>query len=103
MMETALLNTALGMGTVFAVLIFISFVISLLGLIPKLMNRKKEVNATPAVKPAVVAPVKEASNTVDDSELIAVIAAAVATTMSETTGQVVAPDGLIIRSIKKRR
>ena len=36
--EQALLNTLMGMGTVFAVLIFISFLISLFKYIPSIQN-----------------------------------------------------------------
>ena len=38
-LEKAGLNTVLGMGTVFVVLIFISFIIYLLGYIPKLQEK----------------------------------------------------------------
>lgn len=101
----ALTNTALGMGTVFLVLILISFIIYLFKFIPKLVGigkKKPEANVanTPVKKePAVTAPV---SQTTDDTQLVAVIAAAIAAQMSEETGLPVAADGLVIRSIKKR-
>ena len=44
-MSTALVNTVLGMGTVFAVLIFISVLIGLFALIPKLEEMLKKKNA----------------------------------------------------------
>ena len=47
-MATALLNTLLGMGTVFIVLIFISFIISLFGLINKVANKPKKVKTADA-------------------------------------------------------
>lgn len=102
----ALANTALGMGTVFIVLILISFVIYLLKFIPKLLGigkkksqEKAVTDSAPVVETAeeVVAPV-----TNDDTQIVAVIMAAIAAQMSEETGVPVAADGLVIRSIKKR-
>lgn len=105
----ALINTAIGMGTVFVVLILISFIIYLFKFIPKLLEIGKKKPEVPAavVKPPVQNKVEEqtapaASQAKDDSRLVAVIAAAVAAQMSEETGVPVAADGLVIRSIKKR-
>lgn len=73
-----LANTALGMGTVFAVLILISFIIYLLKFVPALLERKgkeKAAEETVQVQKPVqqeTVPVQEA----DNNELIAVIAAA---------------------------
>ena len=93
----ALVNTVIAMGTVFLVLILISFIISLLKYIPALMDKftKKEepVQPIPQAQPA-PAPA-------DDTQLIAVITAAVAAAM-EQDGVAVPADGLVIRSIKKR-
>ena len=87
-----LANTALGMGTVFAVLILISFIIYLLKFVPALLERKgKEKVAEEKVQ--VQKPVQQETVPVqntDNSELIAVIAAAVAAQMSEETGIAVA-------------
>ena len=107
----ALMHTGVAMGTVFAVLILISFVIFLLRFVPKLFEKKEKApkkaapkkgsdeSAVQSVAPARgVAPQKKTA----DAELVAVIAAAVAATMSEETGAYVAPEGLVIRSIKKR-
>ncbi|MCR5691374.1 MAG: OadG family protein [Eubacterium sp.] len=110
----ALINTGIGMGTVFCVLILISFIIYLLKFVPGLLggNKNKAVkqtaakaptpaaaNQAPTQRPATQeAPVAQA----DNNELIAVIAAAIAAQMTEETGVAVAPDGLVIRSIKKR-
>ena len=103
-METALLNTVLGMGTVFVVLIIIIIVISLFGIIGKVQNGKakaEQKEAPPAVPepaPAAVsaAPaVPAAPAPQDDLALIAVITAAIAA--SENTP----PDGLIVRSIRR--
>lgn len=103
----ALVNTVIAMGTVFLVLILISFIISLLKFIPILMDKltKKEEPVQPAAqtqpasapKPVVQTPAAPA----DDTQLIAVITAAVAAAM-EQDGVAVPADGLVIRSIKKR-
>lgn len=106
----ALLNTLLGMGTVFAVLILISFIIGLLKYVPQLLagggsQKKEEVKNAPSAVPK-DKPVPPAAKTVasasDDGQLVAVIAAAIAAQMTEETGVPVAADGLVIRSIKKR-
>ena len=103
----ALVNTVIAMGTVFLVLILISFIISLLKFIPILMDKltKKEEPVQPvpqaqpvsAPKPVVQTPAAPA----DDTQLLAVIPAAVAAAM-EQDGVAVPADGLVIRSIKKR-
>ena len=95
------MNTLLGMGTVFAVLIFISLIISSFTLIPKIQaafskdSAKAEVQKE--VKPApVAAPVaKQEENLVGDTELVAVISAAIAA--AEGTSA----DGFVVRSIKR--
>ncbi len=115
-MSEALINTGIGMGTVFVVLILISFIIYLFKFIPKLMNREKKAEtvtkpaapAAPAAKAAApaaketAAPAAKETAAPDDRQLIAVIAAAAAAQMTEETGTPVAADGLVIRSIKKR-
>ncbi|MBO4395611.1 MAG: OadG family protein [Eubacterium sp.] len=106
----ALMHTGVSMGTVFIVLILISFVIYLLRFVPRLFEKKDkpvkekkkdnaDVSAVQKVSPAKgVAPAKKTA----DTELVAVIAAAIAATMTEETGVPVSPEGLVIRSIKKR-
>lgn len=102
----ALVNTCLGMGTVFVVLILISFIISLFGVIPKLFDKSKSEDTKPAapapasVQPAV--PVPATADEADQGQVVAAIAAAVAAYMSAETGTPVSADGLVIRSIKKR-
>lgn len=96
-LKKAGLNTILGMGTVFVVLIFISFIISLFEKIPALeekFRKKGTAPAAPAPAPA-AEPVPAAE--ADDSELIAVIAAAIAAAEGTTT------DGFVVRSIKRRK
>lgn len=94
-MQRAGLNTLMGMGTVFLVLIFLSFLISLFKYVPALLEGKKK--ETPAAAPAPVpaaAPVVE--EVTDDTELIAVIAAAIAAAEGAAT-----TDGFVVRSIRK--
>ena len=91
------LNTLLGMGTVFVVLIFLAFLISLMKYIPILMNffekKDKEAEAKEAVQTETVA---ETSELTDDLELIAVITAAIAAQEGTST------DGFVVRSIRRR-
>lgn len=99
-LKKAGLNTILGMGTVFVVLIFISFIISLFRFIPELekkfkKNKAAEPEKAPAPAPApVAAPAVE--DVSDDAELVAVIAAAIAAAEGTST------DGFVVRSIKRR-
>lgn len=107
-MPEALINTALGMGTVFLVLILISFVIYLLKFVPGLLDgssKKKEENAPAVTLAPAPAPTSTQAPAVpepaDDTQLVAVITAAVYSAM-EQEGTSVPVDGLVIRSIKKR-
>lgn len=97
-LEKAGLNTLLGMGTVFAVLIFMCFIISLFKYIPAMFeksSKKKEKKAASAPAEEAVAVVEEPE--MDDTELIAVIAAAIAAAEGTST------DGFVVRSIKRRK
>jgi len=99
-LQKAGLNTVLGMGTVFVVLIFLSFVIWLLKFIPVLekkfrKNRAEETQAEVQTEAAYAA--AEEEDVTDDTELAAVIAAAVAA--AEGTSA----DSFIVRSIKRRK
>ncbi len=99
-MGQAGLNTLLGMGTVFCVLIFISFIISLFKHIPALLGQSKEEPATKAVEEVVVSEVfnEVASDEMtDDLELVAVITAAIAATEGTST------DGFVVRSIRRKK
>lgn len=99
LMTRAALNTLLGMGTVFVVLILISLIISAFGVIPKiqasLAPRKAEVQPAPAPAPAPAPVVEEEEDLSDDMELVAVIAAAVATYEGTSV------EGFRVRSIKR--
>lgn len=102
-MEKAALNTLLGMGTVFVVLILISFIISLFGFIPKIQEKfsKKPAASAAAVKPEAkpaVPQIVEEEDLTDDLELVAVIAAAVAASEGAAT-----TDGFVVRSIKRSK
>jgi Na+-transporting methylmalonyl-CoA/oxaloacetate decarboxylase gamma subunit len=100
LMGRAAMNTLIGMGTVFVVLILISLIISLFGYIPKLQAYfVKKDNVVAAPSPAPVAPVvveEEEEELVDDTELVAVIAAAIAA--YEGSASV---EGFQVRSIKR--
>lgn len=105
LMTNAALNTLIGMGTVFVVLILISCIISCFNIIPKLQKSAAEKKAGAAgvqekavvnhTAPAVVA--SEDSED-DDQELVAVIAAAIAAYEGSAT-----TDGFVVRSIRRHR
>lgn len=95
------INTIIGMGTVFVMLIFISILIWLLGFVPKLLGgEKKDKTVAPTAAAPVPVPVaekitaKETAGT-DDKELVAVIAAAIAAATGTST------DSFVVRSIRK--
>ena len=92
-LRRAVMNTIMGIAIVFIVLIFLSFLIYLFRFIPNPEAKKKaQAAAAPALAP-VAAPVEAAE--ADDTELIAVIAAAIAAAEGTTT------DGFVVRSIRK--
>lgn len=108
-LKKAGMNTVIGMGTVFSVLIFISFLISLMKYIPvlqaKFIKSKTEASAeTPAPAAAVpvqsppfqAGPVETVMAKTDELELAAVISAAIA------QAEGVAPEGFVVRSIIRR-
>ena len=96
----AIADTVMGMGTVFVVLIFIAFIIWLLGFIPKWEEKraKAKAAASPAEAPAPAA-ARSAAEPQGDAELVAVITAAVMAYMeSEAPGS---SDGYVVRSIRR--
>ena len=100
-MTKAGLNTLMGMGTVFAVLILIALLISSFNLIPKIQAAfsKKDKKAEMAADNAVAQIVEnEAVQEEDDLELIAVIAAAIAASEGASS-----TDGYVVRSIRRIR
>lgn len=104
-MTKAGLNTIIGMGTVFVVLILISAIISCFSLIPKIQaafskKNKKEDEQASGIDNAVaqIAIQEESVEESDDLELVAVIAAAIAASQGAAS-----TDGFVVRSIRKRR
>lgn len=98
----ALIHTGISMGIVFVVLIAICFVIYLLKFVPGLLsgeNKKKKQEAKAATEKE--CPI-EVSIVNKDTQLVAVIAAAIAAQMTDETGIPISANGLVIRSIKKR-
>lgn len=95
-MEKAALNTLMGMGTVFGVLIIISLIIYAFRFINDLQNigKKKKTEETAVVTNAVE--VVEETTLTDDFELVAVISAAIAASEGTST------DSFVVRSIHRR-
>lgn len=104
LMKNAALNTLIGMGTVFAVLILIIGVISLFPLIGKIgaASEKKEKKPSETAKSVdkTIARIVQTEEAGDNTELIAVISAAIAAYEAENGGYV-SSDGVVIRSIRK--
>ena len=72
----AVMNTLIGMGTVFVVLILISIIIFLLKYVPKMFEKKKaEPEAAKQEKPAAKAVAKQEVPVSDNTQIIAVITA----------------------------
>lgn len=99
-MSKAGMNTLIGMGTVFIVLIFISFIISLLKHVNKIDGAKKQNEsekrtANQGIDNAIAQIVTKEENEMDDLELVAVITAAIAAAKGTSS------DGLIVRSIRR--
>ncbi len=124
-MQEAAFNTLIGMGIVFVVLVFISFIIYLFKFLPgspanKAKDNKKkqgpkqtkvdkpvststsvqDTNSTDTISPDVVA-VISAAVMASENELVAVITAAIMASMEEE-GIDVPADGLVIRSIRRK-
>lgn len=105
-MQKAALNTLIGISTVFVVLILICLLISLFGFIPKIQkaiadskaNKETEKNAATTGIENAVNQIIEQETADEDTELVAVIAAAIAA--YEGAGST---DGYVVRSIRRRR
>lgn len=98
--RVALIDTILGMGTVFVVLIFISLIISCFGPVSKAIenfaNKGKKEEEVVETKVETTVPKEEVEEElVDDLELVAVITAAIA------AFDEVGTDGFVVRSIKR--
>lgn len=96
-LQKAGLNTVMCIAIVFIVLIFISFIIYLMKYIPGLLGLEKK-ESEPAVETAPAMPEMEEEKLADDTELVAVITAAIMASM----GSEAPKDGLVISSIKRR-
>lgn len=102
-LQRAGLNTLMGIGTVFVMLVVLSLLISLFRFIPNPEAKKAaEAKAAKAAAKeaeaaaiAQTAPAQAEENLADDGELVAVIAAAIAAAEGTTT------DGFVVRSIRK--
>ena len=100
-LQRAGLNTLMGIGTVFVMLVLLSLLISLFRFIPNPEAKKaaeaKAAKAAKEAEAAAVAPAVQTAeeNLADDGELVAVIAAAIAAAEGTTT------DGFVVRSIRK--
>ena len=99
----ALMNTILGMGTVFVMLIMISLIISLFNFIPRIQaafskKGKKEETKNAGIDNAVTQIAAQEEAEADDTELVAVIAAAIAASEGAAN-----TDGFVVRSIRKVR
>lgn len=101
--KKAALNTVIGMGTVFCVLIFISFIIGLFKYIPAIQEKFAKKSITQE-NVAVIETIKDEpeEELADDSELAAVIMAAIYASMA-SEGKAISKDGLVVRSIKRAR
>lgn len=106
-MKNAAVNTAIGMGTVFIMLIVIAIIISLLKFVPAIVDSfksKPEEQNKESVEKAIENIVAreeaddEDEDVSDDNELVAVIAAAIAA--SEGAASV---EGFVVRSIRRIR
>lgn len=107
LMASAGRNTIIGMGTVFVVLIFISFIISLFKFLPALFAPKPKLSQMEEIKSlAPVAAPKAATasneNLMNDAELVAVITAAIYAASSGSNGAV-SKDKLVVRSIRRAK
>lgn len=102
LMVKAALNTVIGMGTVFVVLILISAIISAFVLIPKLQaafskkEKQPEEVKSEAVDNTIAQIIETEEELSDDLELVAVISAAIAASEGA-----VSTDGFVVRSIRR--
>lgn len=106
-MRNAAQNTAIGMGTVFVMLIVIMFIISAFKIIPTLQEafaKKEEAPAEASVDKAIEGIIEReaAEDETDDNELIAVIAAAIAAAQAAAGSSAeTSTEGFVVRSIRR--
>ena len=96
-MKDAMYNAIVGIVSVFLVLILISFIIYLFKYIPKIKElfTKGDTNSPSAVLEKTIAQIEEKEELVDDTELVAVITAAICAATGTSS------DSFVVRSIKK--
>lgn len=97
-LQRAALNTVMGVGIVFLVLVFLSFIISLFRFIGAAADKSMVSHEAP--KPIPPAPAQASAvpafqEETDDTELVAVIAAAIAASENTST------DSFVVRSVRK--
>ncbi len=98
-LKSAGLNTLLGMGMAFSVLIIIALIISLFPLVNKVTEKKPAVadkEITQKSMETVTSQIAEKEEVSEDAELVAVIAAAIAAYEGSA-----GTDGFVVRSIRK--
>lgn len=96
-MATAAFNTVIGVVSVFLVLTFISYVISLFKYIPKLQEvfAKKNNKSVEIEIENAISQIEEKEEMIDDTELVAVITAAICAATGSSS------DAFVVRSIRK--
>ena len=104
-MEKAGMNTLIGMGTVFVMLIVIMFIISILRFVPAIIDgvsakkeKDKSADVDESMDKAIAGIVEREEEVSDDSELVAAIAAAIAAYEGESS-----TDGFVVKSIRRIR
>lgn len=95
-LKVAAVDTVLGMGTVFLVLIFISIVIWAMGFVNKAESKKQEKAAAPVQK---AAPAAATEPSTDDAQLVAVIMAAIKAYNGDDASA--DDDEYVVRSIRR--
>lgn len=95
----AITNTVLGMGVVFAILIFIAFIISLFKYLPGFISKfnKKQTSQNENTKKTLEI-VSESNKTIDEGVIVAVITAAIKASLSEMEPS---DESYFVRSIKR--
>jgi Na+-transporting methylmalonyl-CoA/oxaloacetate decarboxylase gamma subunit len=100
-MANAAINTLIGMTTVVLVLLLISWLIGLFKFIPvlqeKFANKGKKTSAADTAIDNAIAQITEKEELADDTELVAVITAAICAATGTSS------DGFVVRSIRKAR
>ena len=101
-LSTAVSNTLVGILVVFSALIIMSLIISLFGIIPKLQNafsKKKTITTSETIDNVVNEIIeKESAEINDDTQLVAVITAA----LMAYLGDEAPSDGLVVRNIRRK-